>query len=71
MHFIFVSLKTFQFPLQEDPSKAEMSKKMEIALQFPTDVDLKDLKEVEGDFGGESLFHGFVSILYDASLTSL
>ena len=39
-----------------------MSKKMEIALQFPTGADLKNLKEVEGDFGGESLFHGFMSI---------
>ena len=56
MHFIFVSLKIFQFPLQEDPSKAKMSKKMKIALQFPIGVDLKDLEEVEGDFGGEFSF---------------
>ena len=45
-----------------------MLAKMETALQFPTAADLKDLQEVEGKFGGESLFCGFASILYAVSL---
>ena len=49
-----------------------MSAKMESALQFPTAADLKDLQEVEGEFGGLSfmdshpffmLFHFIISIL--------
>ena len=54
----------FLISLQEDPSKTEMSAKMETALQFPAAADLKDLQEVEGKFSGESLFYGFASILY-------
>ena len=61
----------FPILLQEDPSKTEMSAKLETALQFPTAADLKDLQDMEGKFSGESLFHGFASILYAASLTSL
>ena len=48
--------KNFLIPLQEDPSKAEMSMKMETGLQFPTGANLKDFKEVEGDFSGEFNF---------------
>ena len=61
---------SFFISLQENPSKTEMSVKMETALQFPTAADLKDLQEVEGKFSGESCFYGFASILYVASPTS-
>ena len=37
---------------------------METALQFPTAADLKDLQDVEGEFSGESLLYGFISILF-------
>ena len=50
--------------LQEDPSKTEMSAKMETALQFLTATDLKDLQDVEGKFSGESLLYEFISILF-------
>ena len=60
-NFFFISL-------QLDPSKTEMSAKIETALQFPTAADLKDLQEVEGKFSGESLFYGFASILYAVPL---
>ena len=47
-----------------------MSAKLETALWFPTAADLKDLQDVEGEFSGESLFHGFASFLYIISPTS-
>ena len=59
---------SFFISLQENPSKTEMSVKMETALQFPTAADLKDLQEVEGKFSGESCFYGFASILYAVPL---
>ena len=39
-----------------------MAAKLETALQFPTAADLKDLQDVEGEFSGESVSHGFASI---------
>ena len=61
VHYInlFKSLTILLF-CQDDPSKAEMSEKMEATLQFPTDADLKDLKKVEGDFSGEFHFSDFL-----------
>ena len=50
---ICLNLLLFSLFYQDDPSKAEMSEKMEAALQFPTGADLKDLEEVEGDFSGK------------------
>ena len=47
-----------------------MSAKLEMALWFPTAADLKDLQDVEGKSSGESLSHGFASVLYVVSLTS-
>ena len=52
---ICLNLLLFLLFCQDDPSKAEMSEKMEAALQFPTDADLKDIEKVEGDFSGVSL----------------
>ena len=57
---ICLNLLLFSLFYQDDTSKAEMSEKMEAALQFSTGAELKDLKEVEGVFIGKFLFSDFL-----------
>ena len=57
---ICLNLLLFSLFYQDDTSKAEMSEKMEAALQFSTGAELEDLKEVEGVLIGKFLFSDFL-----------